>query len=292
MVVKYSIKDLERISGIKAHTLRIWEQRYKLLAPERTDSNIRLYSNEDLKYILNISLLNKHGYKISKIAKYSQKEINDLILKLFQESREEEDQIEGLMIAMIGFDEQKFHAIMNHNMEQVGLSKTIENVIFPFLRKTGLMWQAGSIFPAQEHFISNLIRQKIISFIESHPYVKKPDAKSFLFFLPEEELHELSLLFYYYLAKSEGHQVVYLGQSVPYEDIRRTCDIKKPDFIVTVLTQQFKTITTENFILNLSKQFPESTLLLSGIQTLQIAYEYPSNVHLFLDASSFNKFLQ
>lgn len=291
MEITYSIKDLERLSGIKAHTLRIWELRYKLLVPERTESNIRLYSNEDLKYILNISLLNRNGYKISKIAKLDRNDVNELVLHLFEENKETPEQSEALIASMMEMNEERFNNVLNRNIQASGLVRTIENIVFPFLRKTGVMWQAGTVFPAQEHFVSNLIRQKMISSIEEIRVPAHPLPSKFVLFLPEGELHELSLLFYNYILKERGNATIYLGQSVGFQDLERTVRLVKPGALVSVITQPFKDTAVEAYIRRLADAFPDVKIYLSGIQILNRDFDLPPNVQLFLNSISFQKII-
>jgi len=179
--INYSIKDLETLSGIKAHTLRIWEQRYQLLKPHRTNTNIRLYTNEDLRRILNVSLLNKSGTKISKIASLNDNELYEQVNKLTKESDNNADQIESLILSMIELDEERFEKIVNSCILRLGLIKTIDEILFTFLQKIGIMWQTGSINPAQEHFISNLIRQKIIVAIDGQIIKRDITSKKVIF---------------------------------------------------------------------------------------------------------------
>ncbi|MDX5478997.1 MAG: MerR family transcriptional regulator, partial [Cyclobacteriaceae bacterium] len=166
----YSIKDLEQLSGIKAHTLRIWEQRYSLLSPKRTDTNIRYYDDEDLKLILNVALLNDNGIKISKIASMSSEEMREQVVKMTEKSLTHDDQIHALTICMIEMDEERFDKVLSTNILKIGFEQTMMNIIYPFMSKIGVLWQTGAINPAQEHFISNLVRQKLIVAIDGQMY--------------------------------------------------------------------------------------------------------------------------
>ena len=162
----YSIKDLEKLSGIKAHTLRIWEKRYNLVEPKRTETNIRYYDDEDLKKVLNVALLNRNGLKISHIAGLKTEEINSKISDLSKGNQDSESVIDNLVISMIELDEKKFEKILSRTIMQAGFEETILYTIYPFFQKIGLLWQTGAINPAQEHFISNLVRQKLIVAID------------------------------------------------------------------------------------------------------------------------------
>ncbi|MGZ4033464.1 MAG: MerR family transcriptional regulator [Bacteroidia bacterium] len=279
MVTKFSIKELEKLSGIKAHTLRIWEQRYGILKPTRTDTNIRCYCNEELKNILNVSLLNNHGYKISKIASLSKEEIAEAVNKIVDCQTPDCEQIEGLVISMVEMDEKRFEKIISNNILRTGFSHTIEAVVYPFLQKIGMMWQTGCINPAQEHFISNLIRQKLIVAIDGQIVPENKKSKKFILYLPEGELHELSLLYFTYLIKSLGHHVIYLGQSVPLIDLQRVFAIREPHYIVSVFTRTME--EPQVYVSQLAKVFPKAKLLISGCQVIEKNIKFPENIILF-----------
>lgn len=288
----YSIKDLEVLTGIKAHTLRIWEQRYNILAPERSETNIRKYTGEDLKLLLNISLLNQNGYKISKIADMSAEELYKEVLTITDKNSKFSDQIHALTLAMIDIDEARFEKVMARNILQLGLEKTMINIIYPFLTKVGLMWQTGSVNPAQEHFMTNLIRQKLIVAIDGQYNVPKSDAKTFLLFLAEGELHELNLLFTHYIIKSRQHKSIYLGQSLPFEDLEITYKSHKPDFIVSILTTVPGQSEIQRFIHRLGKTFEQSKVLVSGYQVVGQDLDTPENVIILNKISDLTDLLE
>ena len=228
---EYKIKDIEVLTGIKAHTLRIWEKRYALLIPERTDTHIRTYSDDELTYLLNISLLNKSGYKISKIAQLSEKEVNDLVWNI-NFSNDLDKSGEKLILALIHLNELLFRDTLNDLIKEVGLENTFTNHLIPFLDRIGVMWLVGSITPTQEHFISNLIRQKIISEIDKLP-IPDPKKPPLMLFLPEHEWHELGLLYYQFLLRYKGLNTVYLGQSLPFESALDCIHSLKPKAVIT-----------------------------------------------------------
>ncbi|HMG91045.1 MAG TPA: MerR family transcriptional regulator, partial [Chryseolinea sp.] len=229
---KYSIKELEQLSGIKAHTIRIWEKRYRIITPERTSTNIRFYSDQDLKKIINVSLLNSHGVKISKIAVMSVGEISHKILDISEAKPEADIYIDQLVVAMVDLDEEQFEKILTSLVNKFGFERSITEVVYAFMEKIGILWQTGTITPAHEHFISNLIRQRLITSIASLPLPPKK-AKKAILFLPEGELHEIGLLFYNYITRSKGFKTFYLGQSVPHEDLRTVYKIHQPDILIT-----------------------------------------------------------
>ncbi|GGF32840.1 MerR family transcriptional regulator [Echinicola rosea] len=274
----YSIKDLEHLSGIKAHTLRIWEQRYNLVRPKRTDTNIRYYDDADLKLILNVALLNNNGFKISKIVEMSPANIRDKVISLTEGVLAYEDQIHALTVSMIEIDEESFDRVLSINQRRIGFDETMLRVIYPFLAKIGLLWQIGSISPAQEHFISNLIRQKLIVAIDN--FVYQGGGKKFLLFLPEGELHEISLLFASYLIKREGHKVIYLGQSTPKDDLIEVYNYHQPEFLITVITTSPDAGNLQAYLNELGGIFGKSELIVSGYQILRTPVELPKNVRL------------
>ena len=272
----YSIKDLEQLSGIKAHTLRIWEQRYNLLSPKRTDTNIRYYDDEDLKLILNVALLNDNGFKISKIVSMDRSEMRDEVMRLTERSLTHDDQLHALTISMIEMDEERFDKILSINILKLGFEQTMMNIIYPFMSKIGVLWQTGAINPAQEHFISNLVRQKLIVAIDGQIHTNT--GKKFLLFLPEGELHEVSILFASFLIKNKGHKVIYLGQNTPTEDLKQVYDIHNPDFLLTVITTSPSSEFAQDYVNGLADRFKESQLLVTGYQVIGQDLKFDANV--------------
>ncbi|MBN1413987.1 MAG: MerR family transcriptional regulator [Bacteroidales bacterium] len=283
----YSIRDLERLSGIKAHTIRIWEKRYGLIEPHRTTTNIRTYCDSELKKLMNISILNRHGIKISKIAQFNQKEINDKINAIMQHISDDQSQIEALTIAMIEYDEVKFERILARSILQFGFEDTIIKIIYPFLVKIGLMWQTGNINPAQEHFVSGLMRQKIYVAIDSMINDRKADSKQFLFFLPEGEWHELGILFFAYLAKKRGHQIIYLGQSVPLSDVVEIMRIKSFDALITAFVSSINKRNIQSYIEMLGEKTGYKPLFVSGLQTENHRHDFPSHATVIISPLHF-----
>ncbi|MFP4526727.1 MAG: MerR family transcriptional regulator [Bacteroidales bacterium] len=285
----YSIRELEKLSGIKAHTIRIWEKRYKIIQPKRTGTNIRYYSNNDLKKLLNITILNRQGWKISDIAKLSDEELNRKVKDFSYDSKDTESQIEKLVIAMVDLDEVKFDQILSNAIMHDGFEQTIINLIFPFFKKIGLLWQTGSINPAQEHFVSNLFRQKLMVAIDNLKIPDREDAKKFILFLPENEFHELGLLFYSYLIKKSGHSVIYLGSSVPYNDLMETCKFIKPSYLFTSITSTFDYKELAEYIEKLSTSFQRQTIFMTGRKIHEEDIELPANVETVSSPMEFKK---
>jgi DNA-binding transcriptional MerR regulator len=280
-VSSYSIKDLERISGIKAHTLRIWEQRYNIISPNRTDTNIRHYSDEDLKSVLNIGILNNCGYKISKIAKMQKEEISASVVEITGNNFDANVQIDNLIIAMTEMDEDRFEKFLSANILRSGFEKTFLEILHPFMVKVGVLWLTNSINPAQEHFISNLVRQKLIAAIDGTVISGNHETAKCLLYLPENELHEINLLFANLILKKNGFKTIYLGQSVPYSDIKMVCDLHKPEYLITVITCSMSDMSVEEYVHQLSKDFNEQKIVLSGYQFSNSTIKLPSRVKLF-----------
>lgn len=276
----YSIKDLEKLSGIKAHTIRIWEQRYGIITPRRTQTNIRYYQDEDLKLLLNIALLNKNGLKISKIAEMSKEEMAVKVGALSEVNFAHDTQLNALTIAMIEMEEAKFEKIIESNIEQLGFEKTIFEVIYPFLDKLGLLWLTGSINPVQENFISYLIRQKIIAQIDKLKLNTTSSASQVLIFLPQRENQELSILLLNYLLKARNYRVIYLGPNVSFSDLEDVRQIHQPHFIFTMITESYDREPAQKFVDRLSKLFDSSKILLSGYQVVAQNLESKGNVHI------------
>lgn len=278
-MASYSIKELENLSGIKAHTIRIWEKRYGIIKPDRTDTNIRLYCDKDLKRLLNIAILNRYGMRISDISKLSDTDISDKVMHVSSDSSSAESNVENLIIAMVEMDEYKFDRILSRYIMHEGFESSVINVIFPFFEKIGLLWQTGSINPAHEHFISNLFRQKLMVAIDNLVVPDNGSVKKFILFLPEGEYHELALLFYNYLIKKAGKLVYYLGNSVPFDDVVETGKMIKPDFLFTSLTSSLNIDEIEDYINRLSQKFPAQKIFITGMQIKENFTDLPSNVH-------------
>jgi MerR family transcriptional regulator, light-induced transcriptional regulator len=272
----YTIKDLENLSGIKAHTIRIWEQRYTFLRPERTDTNIRYYSNDELKKILNVALLNKYGYKISHIDKMNDGEIKDKILLLNQSEAQQERIINDLVQCMVDVNIERLEIILDKYIGAKGIEKTIIQIIFPFLEKIGILWLTNHINPAQEHLVTNIIRQKLLVGIDGISTSVKVN-KTVLLFLPEGEYHELGLLFMYYLLKSRGVNTIYLGGSIPLKDVEYVVNLKKPDYLYSHLTTVGQNFNFDRFLSQVSLRFSNLPVIVSGqlTNTYQKKIQHP-----------------
>ena len=274
----FTIKDLENISGIKAHTIRIWEQRYSFLNPQRTDTNIRYYSNEELKIILNISLLNRYGFKISHIDKMTSDEMKEKMLSFTQIQAQHERLINELIVTMVDMNIEAFESILDSFIMSKGIEKTITQIIFPFLERIGILWISSHINAGQEHLVTNIVRQKIIVGIET-TQLSNTNGKTVLLFLPEGEHHELGILFTYFLLKSRGTKVIYVGANVPMKDVEFIVNLKKPDFMYSHLTSIAHNFNFEKFLLNAHNRMPHTDLVVSGAITQSYKKRIPPNVY-------------
>jgi DNA-binding transcriptional MerR regulator len=270
----FTIKDLENLSGIKAHTIRIWEQRYSFIKPSRTGTNIRYYSNEELKKILNVALLNKYGYKISHIDKMAEGEMHEKLLSLNQAEAIQERIVNDLIQCMVDIATDKLEQILDKHIASKGIERTISQVIFPLLEKIGILWLTNHINPAQEHLVSNIIRQKLIVGIDSITTSLKVD-KTILLFLPEGEYHEMGLLFMNYLLKTRGVNTIYLGASIPLKDVEYLVKLKKPDYLYTHLTTVGQNFNFDKFLVQMKLKFPKTPIIISG----QLTNSYQKKIH-------------
>jgi DNA-binding transcriptional MerR regulator len=286
----FTIKDLENLSGIKAHTIRIWEQRYHFLKPNRTDTNIRYYSNDDLKKVLNIALLNKYGFKISHIDKMNESDMKDKVMLLSSAEAQQERIVNELIEGMIELDIDRFESLLNKHIKARGIERTISQIIFPFLERTGILWLTNHINPAQEHLVTNIIRQKLMVGIEScNPSFRV--NKKILMFLPEGEYHELGLLFMYFVFRSRGMQVFYLGANIPIRDVAFVAKIKSPDYLYTHLTAMGAHFNFDKFIHQVSHTFPQSSIIISGNLTRPYEKKVPQGISLKKSLSEMMEFV-
>ena len=275
----FTIKDLENLSGIKAHTIRIWEQRYQFLNPSRTDTNIRYYTNEELITLLNIALLNKYGYKISHIDKMKPIEMKERILSLTQSEAQLERIVNELIECMVDLRIEDFESVLDFQITSKGIEKTITQIIFPFLERIGILWVTSRVNPAQEHLVTNIIRQKLIVGIEKTSPALQANSTALLF-LPEGEHHELGILFMYYLLKARGVKVLYLGANVPIKDVLYVADLKTPTFVYTHLTSVANNFNFEKFLTRVGANLPKYSVLVSGLLTQTYKKGVPTNVNL------------
>ncbi|PLW93575.1 MAG: hypothetical protein C0592_05650 [Marinilabiliales bacterium] len=290
---QYNIKDLEKISGIQAHTIRIWEKRYGILKPERSENNFRHYDDDDLRYFLKLSFLNKNGIKISKLAAMSADEINELVLDYQKPLSDSEVQIDALVMAMTSFNEDKIEDIMNHLVLHMGLDEAMINVISPFLSRIGVLWSTGSISPVQEHFVANLIRQKIMAATDSiSSNSTLPEEKTFILFTFPGDLHDIGLLFTNYLIRLNGYKSIYLGVSVPIEELKviRQNINAKYIFTQSISHKPLKVLTQG--VSEIRKIFTDSEILLGGNFEKDYEKQLDKKTTVFRDFESFRTFIR
>jgi DNA-binding transcriptional MerR regulator len=218
--VNFSIKDLENLTGIKAHTIRIWEKRYNLLSPNRSDTNIRSYSLASLQKLLNISFLNNNGYKISKIADLAEGEIPIKVREIASRAKVEDHAINAFKLSMLNFDQVLFYNTYKNLIENKSFNDIFYDVFLPLLNEIGLLWQTDTITPAHEHFLTSHMKQKILLNIERLQILEpKPVSRTFILFLPDNEIHDIGLLFINYQLRSKGYHTIFLGESVPMSSL-------------------------------------------------------------------------
>jgi MerR family transcriptional regulator, light-induced transcriptional regulator len=262
----YQINDLERLSGIKAHTIRIWEKRYNLIEPQRSDTNIRFYSDEQVKRLLNVSTLLENGHKISKIAALKDNELRKLISKVLDEpmdSKVNNAFVNDLINAMLSFDEVAFEKIFSAVVTRLSIYNAMLEVFYPFLVKTGVLWSTEETSPAQEHFASHFIRKKLMAAIDGLPFPQQKDKK-FLLFLPENEWHDVGLLFSDYIIRSHGYSTIYLGQNVPIKNIPLVIQKQKITHLLTFFIAGKDIDERVESVLQIIKRNKSAQLLVSG----------------------------
>ena len=265
-MVIYSINDLEKLSGVKAHTIRIWEKRYNIIQPKRTKTNIRYYQDQDLQLLLNVAFLNKKGLKISKIACLSVSEIKARVAELTSVGEKFENQLDALTLAMFEFDEYNFNKIINHNIQQKGFRPTMLEIIYPLLDKISMMWIAGSVKSVHESFISQIVKRKIVGAIEKLSCEKSTTQKKYLIYLPEGENHELSLLFLEYILKETGFQVLNIGTNIVPNSVNDACLDFNPDYVFTIINESLQGKNINTYINNILEANQNIKLLLTGFQ--------------------------
>lgn len=288
---KFSIKDIETITGIKSHTIRIWEQRYDFLKTKRTDTNIRFYNDTDLRLLLNVAALNENGYKISEIAKMDLEEMSKKVQELSLKESSQTCSINSLTNHALSFNEKEFKKELSSKFKKLGTEQTVLQIIYPFLQNIGILWQTGMINPAQEHFASSLIKQKLIVAIDSIKPLNIENSKKFLLFLPDGEFHEIALLFAYYLIKSHGHEVLYLGQSLSINYLKDVLKAYNPDYIFSILTNSKTEDEVKELLQLLSNNFGDRRILLAGNNfQSEIAKSY-ENIDILAGVPEFLSFL-
>lgn len=289
----FSIKDLENLSGIKAHTIRIWEKRYALLQPQRTSTNIRTYKLSDLQKLLNVTFLLEHGYKISKIAEYKEEQIVELIKERIASNTKPQNHqaLNSFKIAMMNFDQQLFTRTFNSLLRAMSFKELFYQVLIPLLEEIGLLWQTKTIDPSHEHFMSNLIKQKILLQIEHHEQEHTPDkSRVFILFLPENEIHDLGLLFLNYQLVNQGYKCIYLGQSIMIENLKYLM-LNQPNVnFVSYFTVMPKDVSITTYAHSFNKKLgnDEVPFYIFGRKALrENIQDLPSNVRILKSIDTF-----
>ncbi len=280
----FSIKDLENISGIKAHTIRIWEKRYSLLSPERTETNIRHYSHKNLQKLLNIVLLNNNNYKISKIAQMDDDQILIIARELAFDEAINDEAINSFKLSMFQFDKSLFNNTYSRLLHKKTFRDIFKEVFIPFLEHVGLLWQTETLLPAHEHFISNLITQKIQINTEELRYTQVNTNKIFVLFLPENEIHELGLLYLNYELVLRGFKTIYLGQSLPLDNLSYFFDIDENVCFITSMTVRPYDDIIEDYFNELDSILNESnhSLIAVGRKAMEFkSYDFESKISLY-----------
>lgn len=264
---QFSIRDLEEFSGVKAHTIRMWEKRYGLLRPDRTDTNIRTYGLDELKAILNISYLNQHGYKISKIAALSSEDRQVLVRSVAEKVNDHMEQLNTLKLAMLSYDEALFRSTSDAFIKQHGFKSLFEDLYVPLLERIGVLWQVDSICPAHEHFVSHLIRQRVIVATAELGVAMNTTTPLHVLYLPENEIHELGLLYVNYALRAAGKATLYLGPSLPRQDLRHILGpLKQEMVLISMLMVEPSASELQSHLDSLRAFLPEDriTFWLSG----------------------------
>jgi len=288
---RYTISDLEKLTGIQAGTIRIWERRYHIIKPHRTDTNRRWYDDDDLRRILNISLLYRKGIKISNIARLSGREIDEKVALLTNEATDNITYIDSLIVAMTELRENGINDVLMRSIVNTGFEETITGVVFPFLRRVGFMWQTGSIDIGGEHFVTNIIRRRLITAIDSLPPPEKPDRKKVIMYLPEGELHEMGLLFYTYVVRKAGHETMYLGQATPVNALIDVVERWHPDILITGALTGLSFTKPEDYLGKLNTVFREKKILVSGVLVQAAREKKYSNIHAVTSVEELKKHL-
>jgi DNA-binding transcriptional MerR regulator len=271
-VAHYSISDLEQLSGVKAHTIRIWEQRYNLLQPSRTATNIRTYGEADLRRLLNVATLCARGQRISQVVRLSESECQAAALALCNEVQPADGpRLNALLGAALDLDEPRLHRQFDEAIEELGTEETILRLGYPLLQRLSVSWKEGSLSLAQERLVSQLLRQELMASADALPLIPlaQAEAPRWLLFLPEGEWQELALLFMNYALRARGCQVLYLGPNLPLADVVATAKAFKPAVIATVLTTVPARGQVRSYATELRAQCPESTVILFGSLAVQ-----------------------
>ncbi|MDG1476018.1 MAG: MerR family transcriptional regulator [Vicingaceae bacterium] len=292
-MAKYKISDLEKLSGVKSHTIRIWEQRYKVLIPLRTDTNIRYYDDKQLKKLLNIVSLINSGDKISKISKLTEVEFNDKIKALDEKgglSVKEEMLTNQLISSGLAYDETGFEKAFSNSILSFGLMESYKRVFYPMLVKLGFLWSASELSPSQEHFVSNLIKQKIFAAIDA---LKPPsiDSEKWVLFLPEGEMHDIGLLVANFILRSKSVNVIYLGDNVPIKNLYQVSESIKPTHYLTFAVRQNQQKMINDYLFEMQSKFNDPNIYICCDSILEEKLKLSKKQHAITNFEAFQKII-
>ena len=287
----YTLYELEKLTGILAATIRVWERRYNIIMPKRTDTNRRWYDDDDLRRLLNISVMYHSGIKISKIARYSESELEEKVEFLTKDSVSSDTHINSLIVAMLSFNGNAVNEILLRSIINSGFEETFSNVVFPFLRRVGIMWHTGSVNTGAEHFITNIFRGRLISAIDSLPPANDPERKRVIMYLPDNELHEMGLLFYSYVIRKLGHEVLYLGQTTPFPALAEVNEKWHSDMLVTGVLSDLSISEPQEYLNDLSSTFKSQKILVSGSLAEEPVIDKYKNIYPVRSVSDLKKHL-
>jgi DNA-binding transcriptional MerR regulator len=288
---RYTLNELEKLTGIHSATIRVWERRYNLINPRRTDTNRRWYDDDALRRLINVSIIYHSGIKISKIAKFSVSELEEKAGFLKRDSFVSDTNIKSLIAAMLTLNGNAVNEILMRSIINTGFEETFSNIVFPFLRRVGIMWHTGNVDTGTEHFITNIFRGRLISAIDSLPLANNSKSKRVIMFLPENELHEMGLLFYAYLIRKSGHEVLYLGQSTPLSALTETNGKWNSDIIVTGVLSDLSISEPGQYLRNLSSTFRSQKILVCGSMADEPVIEKSDNIYPIRSVSDLRKHL-
>lgn len=289
-MVVYSIKDMENLSGVKAHTIRIWEKRYGIIKPKRTDTNIRYYTDEDLRLLLNVCLLYNNGYKISKIAQLSDQDIKEKINEISKVNLDFKDQLDALMLFILNLDSSNLSKVLDQYIDQIGLERSMDEIIYPLLDKISLAWLTGSFQGVHESFVTQLIKSKIQAEIEKIK-TENHHAPTYIIYLPQGEKQELSLIYLHYLLKKKKCKVVSLGMDITLVDVILAIETIKPDFVFTFFNEEIPQNSFQNYLNQITKNLEKGKLLITGYQAVTHKINWPENARVLKNLSETMEFI-
>ena len=290
-MVVYSIKDMEKLSGVKAHTIRIWEKRYGIINPKRTETNIRYYTDEDLRHLLNVCILYKNGYKISKIAQLDKATIKEHVSKFSNTSINAEDQLDAMMLFILELDSYNFSKNLDQYIDQLGLEETMLELIYPLMERLSFAWLTGSFQGVHESFTTQIIKSKIQACIES--LEDNPDYNPrYIIYLPEQEKQELSLLYLNFILKKNRCKVINLGNDVNLKDLLLAIQVTHADFVFTIVNEEVSRDSFQNYVNQICSSMNGSKLLLTGYQAVSQSINWPEKTIVLKNLNDTIDFIQ